>query len=221
MNVNRYYDKDRVDGQVNSDNHRGVVGGMWDEIGHLQFGALKELGLRPQSKVLDVGCGSFRLGRLLVDFLDKENYYGADLNQSLIDAGYERELSKNARAKLPRENLFCHDATQPLPVKKEFDFLVAFSLFTHLDPERSAMVLKSVAECMHSRSVLLATFFIATEESGKPHEHLAGITTYLEKDPFHITLETLDSMIEPLGLCRRGLSQFSHPRGQSLFALHY
>jgi hypothetical protein len=42
--------------------HRNYVGGMWEEIGKLQFDFLVQQGLKPSHCFLDIGCGSFRGG---------------------------------------------------------------------------------------------------------------------------------------------------------------
>ncbi|MGL5080430.1 MAG: hypothetical protein ACRC8A_02975 [Microcoleaceae cyanobacterium] len=53
--------------------HRQFVGGMWDEIGKLQFDFLLANNLKPSSKFLDVGCGALRGGIPFVPYLDKGN----------------------------------------------------------------------------------------------------------------------------------------------------
>ena len=50
--------------------HRKIIGGLWDEIGQLQFDYLRENGLTPQSRLLDIGCGSLRLGAKAVAYLE-------------------------------------------------------------------------------------------------------------------------------------------------------
>ena len=51
--------------------HRGVVGGMWDEIGKLQFEFMVKQGLKSEHKFLDIGCGSLRGGSISSNFLMK------------------------------------------------------------------------------------------------------------------------------------------------------
>lgn len=42
--------------------HRNYVGGLWDEIGLLQFEFLKSRGLKPHHVLVDIACGSLRAG---------------------------------------------------------------------------------------------------------------------------------------------------------------
>ena len=63
---------------------------------------LTSLGLREHDHVLDIGCGSLRLGRLLIPFLRRARYFGVEPNLSLVDAGIRNELGWDAfRIKCP------------------------------------------------------------------------------------------------------------------------
>ena len=42
--------------------HREAVGGLWEEMRRLQFDFLANQGLKPDHKLLDIGCGSMRGG---------------------------------------------------------------------------------------------------------------------------------------------------------------
>ena len=217
--TSKYYDADRIDSLVAEHRHRVVIGGLWEELGELQLATLKQMELRPDNSVLDVGCGSLRLGSKLVAYLDANQYFGTDLNASLLDAGYERELPLELRSKLDRANLVAHDATQSLPFERQFDYLVAFSLFTHLNLEQSTMVIRSIVERMHKRSQLLATFFVAPSDPNVAVEQLKGIVTYPDKDPFHLTVAQIDALAHSVGLSAEALDHISHPRGQSLYKM--
>ena len=77
---------------VNSNklNHRNFIGDKWDEIGKLQFDFLKDEGLKPHHKLIDIGCGSLRGGIHFIKYLDKFNYFGTDINNNLIRLGIEK-----------------------------------------------------------------------------------------------------------------------------------
>lgn len=44
-------------------------------------------GLQPHHVFLDYGCGSLRLGRPMIEYLEPERYWGLDLTQEFLDAG--------------------------------------------------------------------------------------------------------------------------------------
>lgn len=215
----KYYDTEQINELVAVNRHRVAIGGLWEELGELQLTTLMQMNLKPHNSVLDVGCGSLRLGSKLVAYLGANQYFGTDLNTSLLDAGYERELSAELRSKLDRANLVEHDATQSLPFERQFDYLVAFSLFTHLNLEQSTLVIRSIAERMHEQSQLLATFFVAPGDPNVAVEQLKGIVTYPDQDPFHLTVAQIDALAHSADLSAEELVHISHPRGQTLYKM--
>src|SRR5690606_22363517 len=130
--INRYMDETLMEQRIVNEGHRAVVGGMWDVIGPLQRDFLAAQGLRPDHNLLDVGCGALRGGVPLAGYLDANRYYGIDISQRLLDAGYEKEAhGGDLAAKLPRDHLFAtRDSEAPLDAPS--DFAVAVSLFAHL-----------------------------------------------------------------------------------------
>jgi len=56
------YSKQLTSEEISNEVHRNFVGGMWDEIGDLQFGFMVKNGLRMNSNLLDIGCGCLRGG---------------------------------------------------------------------------------------------------------------------------------------------------------------
>ena len=110
--------------------HRDIVGGRWDETGRIQMQLLLDAGLRPHHRLLDIGCGSLRLGCRAVPYLDPGQYWGTDLSGALMRKGYEAELADKTR--LPPAQLI-EDADFSFPgVPDTIDFAIAFAVFTHL-----------------------------------------------------------------------------------------
>src|ERR1700682_2262588 len=90
MEINSYA-RQLSNAEIDAKEHRDLVGGLWEEIGTLQFEYLKGRGLRPSHRLLDLGCGALRGGLHFIRYLSAGNYYGIDVNASLIEAG-KREL---------------------------------------------------------------------------------------------------------------------------------
>jgi hypothetical protein len=86
-NINSYYDLQLTPEEILAGEHRPLVGGLWSEIGQLQFEFLRRNGLLPVHKLLDAGCGALRCGIPIIKYLNPGNYYGLDINESLIAAG--------------------------------------------------------------------------------------------------------------------------------------
>src|SRR5271155_5374682 len=121
-----YDDVDGIRISVSRGEHRDVIGGLWDELGQLQFDFMVREGLKPHHKLLDIGCGSLRGGIHFISYLDVGNYIEIDPNVSLLDAGYEIELApRGLKERMPRENLICTADFEPPFPDGAFDFALA------------------------------------------------------------------------------------------------
>jgi len=71
--------------------------------GLLQFELLKREGCRPDSTVLEIGCGCLHAGIPLIQYLEKGNYVGVDpnrwLRQEAMKNRHVRRLVKHKQAR--------------------------------------------------------------------------------------------------------------------------
>jgi hypothetical protein len=216
-----HYDNPRdIERAVSEGRHRSVIGGLWDELGTLQFQFLRSVGLQPCHTLLDVGCGSLRGGTHFVRYLDPGRYYGIDLNQPLLDAGYEREITPLGLAeKLPRSNLACTGEFDATGFGTIFDYLVGVSLFTHLNWCRIRLCMERLLPVTRLGSVLCATYFDLPEgESGSAPrvQPPAGITTFGHRDPFHYRISDIRQAISGMPWMLTRAQDWGHPRGQRM-----
>lgn len=192
----RYYDNSYVTAAVAAGHHRGIIGGLWDEIGVLQFDFLKERGLTPDKTLLDIGCGSLRGGVHFVRYLAPGNYYGTDLNQSLLDAGYEIELDvAGVQARLPRKNLACVADFDFSVFDRTFDFALAHSLFTHLPFNHIRECLERLVSVTAPGSTFFVTFFESPDDqpaSVTVRHEPGGIVTHGSDDPYHYRVSDIE-----------------------------
>lgn len=137
--------------------HRSRVGGLWDTMGSLQLDFLSERGLYRSDRLLDVACGALRAGIHFVDFLEPGHYFGIDINQSLLDAGYDLELTDYLREKLPRDNLRRVDRFD-CDFGVQFDVAIAQSLFTHVPLNHVRLCMYRVAQQMRPGGRFYLTF---------------------------------------------------------------
>jgi len=218
--ISPYYDTANVDLSVKDGHHREVVGGMWDEIGLLQFNLMKEQGsLRPEHKLLDIGCGSLRGGVHFVHYLETGNYYGIDINQSFMDAGYERELSNTDKDKLPLKNLQCNSDFDFEIFDTKFDMAIALSLFTHLSLNHIRVCLERLAEVMKPGGRFLASFFEFETDtpSWKDCIHQpGGIITHAFSDPYHYRFDDFVDICKVLPWKVHYVGEVKHPRAQRM-----
>src|SRR5438477_9754533 len=66
----------------------------YDLIAAMTFNLLTTLGLRQHHSLLDIGCGSLRIGRLLIPYLNRGKYFGIEPAEWLVAEGIKDELSE-------------------------------------------------------------------------------------------------------------------------------
>lgn len=217
--ISPYYDLGQIETEVRRGEHRETVGGLWEEVGELQLGFLLRNGLRPDSIVLDIGCGCLRCGVRLIEYLDAECYFGVDISQALLDAGYDSELEpRGLQDKLPRKNLVCCGDFDFEQLDSHFDIAIAQSLCTHLQEAQIRLCLGRLFPKMNREGRLFATFFLVPETHpvGMPYEHPHGIVSFDDKDPYHYRFSQLRQFCEKLPWVPLLVGQWDHPRDQQM-----
>lgn len=220
--ISEYYDEEGVQRAVGSNGYRGLVGGHWDLMGELQFSQMLAHGLTPDHKLLDIGCGALRGGVHFVKYLEPAHYFGTDLNRSLLDAGYDKELGAlDLQGRLPRQNLHTTSEFDFAKFDETFDRAIAFSLFTHLPLDVIRTCLERLADVMRPGGVFYATFFEAPENQPTflSINHAPGeVTTYAGRDPYHQRYRDYLHMTEDLPWDVGYIGEFEHPRGQRMIS---
>lgn len=149
--------------------HRAFVGQpqRYDVAGASQFALLFLLGLREHHRLLDFGCGSLRLGRLAIPYLQADRYFGIEPEPGLVEAGFTHELGEDARTlKRPR-----FDANRDWRVDvfgEKFDFIVAQSVFSHTGEQPAARALAAFAGSLAPGGLILANWLLGPETAGPP-----------------------------------------------------
>jgi len=212
-----YYDRQAIADAVSQGRHRQLVGGLWDEMGALQLAFLQAQGLRPQHRLLDIGCGSLRFGVRAVAYLDANNYWGTDLRAELVEAGYRREIVPlGLSGKLDRSQVV-EDADFAFPtLPKAFDFVVATSVFTHLPPAFLTRCLASLAKHLEGPSAFYFTIFEPAGPFTEPSRQTESVTTHHDRDPFHYRIEDVQAAAAGLPWRIERLGDWAHPRNQKM-----
>jgi SAM-dependent methyltransferase len=218
VHISPYYNLKRSKKAVEDGRHRDIIGGMWDEIGALQFDYLVNRGLTPSNRLLDVGCGCLRGGIHFVRFLDAGNYFGIDISEDLLEAGYEIEIGKaGLKEKLPRNNLVPTDDFDATSFGVQFDTALALSVFTHLPLNHIKLCLARLEETVRQDGCLYASVFVVPEDMDwtSPQFHpVGGVTTRPDRDPYHYTRADLEFCCQGLNWRLERLEQWDHPRDQ-------
>jgi cyclopropane fatty-acyl-phospholipid synthase-like methyltransferase len=204
--------KDDMDKKI----HRDFVGGLWEELGQLQFEFLKAQGLKPYHKLLDIGCGCLRGGLYYIDYLEDGNYYGLDVNLSLIEAGILEVKEAGLEDKHPE--LLVDDQFRLDKFGETFDFMVSISVFTHLPMNIIIRCLCETRKHLKPGGAYFSTFFEAPKSAclDKIHQYPGEIVTNYDVDPFHYSFEELSWMAGISGLEVELIGDWNHPRNQKM-----
>lgn len=115
----------------------------WESRGAFQLYFLKQMGVTPASKVLDVGCGPGRAAKYLIEFLDEGNYCGMDYNASFIKAALAMVQENRLTWKKPVfEVIPDFDFSR---LGQTFDYALVFSVLNHCDEKQRGNFFKNIA----------------------------------------------------------------------------
>ena len=210
------YGRQLTDEEIAEGVHRSFVGGMWERIGRLQFDFLRDRGLRPEHKLLDVGCGALRGGVHFIRYLDEGGYYGIDMNASLLAAGRDLELPA-AGLTDRRPHLLLNDRFEFSRFAATFPWALAQSVFTHLPLNSIERCLVNMVEVLEPGGRFYATWF----EAASPHhveeiQHPGGTVTFSDANPFHYHISAFEFLVGDLPLTVNNLGDWNHPRAQHM-----
>ena len=127
-----------------------AIGGEFRSMGLLQRWLLEERGLQDGHSIIDVGCGSGRTAHALTD-LPKLRYVGIDVVPDLLE--YARRLCGRTDWRF--------EVAQGLRLPAEdgsVDFVVFFSVLTHLLHEESFIYLRDAARVLRPGGRIVFSF---------------------------------------------------------------
>ena len=153
----------------------------YDQLGLAKRQLLIQLGLTPDAKVLDVGCGTGQLTAALHDYLsDRGLYCGTDISPEAVAF---------CRARFRRPNFsFAVSRMTTLPTLRErFHFIVFYSVFTHTYPRETVLLLVEANRLLADGGVIFADLFAAPLV-----DQFAGDRGLMEVNPDPL-LRTLDA----------------------------
>jgi 2-polyprenyl-3-methyl-5-hydroxy-6-metoxy-1,4-benzoquinol methylase len=138
-------------------NHWAAVGGhateeAFYESGREKLETLIDLGLKPDSTLLDVGCGT----GILIKHLDKyltspKNYVGTDLIQDAVEF---------CKKHYPQFEFFKNEMTSLPKLDRQFDMICLFSVFTHIYQKEMVKFLIEMKAYLKPDGCIVATAFI-------------------------------------------------------------
>ena len=175
----------------------------YDLIAAMAFNLLTTLGLRQHHSLLDVGCGSLRIGRLLIPYLNHGKYVGVEPNEWLVNEGIRRELG-DTLVQIKRPTFLFSDSPDTIAeVKFAFNFALAQSIFSHCGLDLIKGWLSAISRSLARDGALVATFLIAEEDSTR--------TGWIYPDCVNYRPATLELAAKDVNL-RFEILDWKHPR---------
>src|ERR1700683_680901 len=160
----------------------------WLKIGQLQFDYLVSHGLKPGMRMLEIGCGNLRAGRLFIDHLDAGDYYGIDISPDILLAAQGTLAETGLQHKLPHLAVVRDLKLAFLPADY-FDVVHAHRVLSHSPAEVIEECLAHVGRVMKPDGFFDFTFDRTT---GTEHQVL--------REDFYYRTETLLALAAGHGL---------------------
>ncbi|MFZ1467712.1 MAG: class I SAM-dependent methyltransferase [Paracoccaceae bacterium] len=198
--------------------HRDIVGGRWDETARAQMAALQDHGLTPTDHLLDIGCGSLRLGHKAVAYLNPGHYWGTDASLALMQRGWQAELTPALQSRLPLSQLIEDADFTFLRLPDSITMAIAFGVFTHLPEATLRPALSNLRQRCPRLRALLLTVFLAPDDLAEPHRQPDGVVTHPDRPPYHRPAAAITADATAAGYAAR-FTDRQLPRGQRLCVL--
>ena len=175
----------------------------YDLIAAMTFNLLTTLGLRQHHSLLDIGCGSLRIGRLLIPYLNRGKYFGMEPNEWLVEEGINHEVGKSL-VEIKHPTFFFSDSPGIITqANVAFDFALAQSIFSHCGLNLIKNWLAAISPSLARDGALVATFLIGEEDSRQ--------TGWIYPECVNHRSATLERAAKDVGL-RFEILDWKHPR---------
>lgn len=150
--------------RAGTEHYRSYVGppAQYDFMGNTQFRLLTSLGLREEHNLLDIGCGSLRAGKFLIQYLLPERYTGVEPNNWLWETALENEIGYDIQAIKKPTFVSSADFALPNLPRNSFDFAVAQSIYSHAGSDAVQESLKAVFDLLRDTGQFLFTTLTET-----------------------------------------------------------
>lgn len=171
------------DSEIANGEYKKYLGGgrqFWEQRGRFQLQFLRDRGLKPDHKLIDIGCGPGRAGLFFIDYLGSHLYIGIDYNKDFIDA-FEQQIS--AKALKIKEPLL--KVTSDFRLGDEIysvDFAIAFSVLNHCNMQQREAFFSNIPPHLKRTGRLFISHAGWFSQSYISNLDLKVVNAYTQKD---------------------------------------
>ena len=153
------------------------IGGNFAGVGEEFFGYFKDLcDLKPDQRILDVGCGTGRMAVPLTQYLNSAgSYHGFDIMPECVDWCRSQITSRFSNFQFQLADIYnlaynpggkvkASDYIFPYP-DQSFDLVILTSVFTHMFPPDVDHYLSEISRVLKPDGKSLITFFLINDLS--------------------------------------------------------
>ena len=116
-------------------------------------------GLNEKSTVMDYGCGSLRLGKTLIKYLNPQNYVGVDISDHFYSLGIKNYLTNEVyKQKRPEFYIINSDDYETHLSGRTFDFIYSQWVMMHVHPDQLSRYFDNIFSQMNEESVFFFDF---------------------------------------------------------------
>lgn len=179
--------QDSVDQAVRLNPHT-ACGSFQRSTRHLDYLMLN--GLRPNHRLLDLGCGVIRSGRHFIEYLNKDRYFGVDMSvEAIYYAADIIQGQQTLREKHPRVVASNGKFTFDWFNGPKYDWIWMGSVVNHIMPEHFEDLLGNVGKAMHPKTKLMFTF----KDTGK--WKLPGFNEFMNHRHYFATVGSRNGLV--------------------------
>ena len=186
--------------------------GFWKELQAYQLNTLVRNGLKPEHKLLDLGCGPLQGGIAFIKYLDVNNYYGIDKREASINAGNKQIKKYRLENKNPVIILTDDFGKKELNGTK-FNFVWASQILYYFDDNTLINLMDRLSVCLADGGKFLGDIIGPKHYEFKTKEH----NWYLHSvDSLKEIANNFDLKVQNLG----EIADFGYPSRLSLKTNH-
>ena len=186
--------------------------GFWKELQAYQLNTLVSNGLKPEHKLLDLGCGPLQGGIAFIKYLDVNNYYGIDKREASINAGNKQIKKYRLENKNPVIILTDDFGKKELNGTK-FNFVWASQILYYFDDKTLINLMDRLSVCLADGGKFLGDIIGPKHYEFKTKEH----NWYLHSvDSLKEIANNFDLKVQNLG----EIADFGYPSRLSLKTNH-